>query len=62
MTDIKDEEASTDPMSLLARELDETRLPAFSRCEMWQFLLDIGWTNGSEAPPCRANLVVNNDK
>jgi hypothetical protein len=62
MTDIKDENTTTDSISLLARDLDEARVRAFIRREMWQFLLDIGWTTDPEPPLRRPGTVASDGK
>jgi hypothetical protein len=51
----KDDDAVTDPIVRLARDLDQTPVRAFIRNEMWQFFRHLGWVTRSRpaaAAPC----------
>jgi hypothetical protein len=37
----------------LPRDLDEARVKAFIRNEMWKFFLDLGWVTDLDPPPLR---------
>lgn len=54
----ENDETNIGSIGRLARDLDQNAVRAFIRAEMWQFLLDMGWTAGAEPPPLRQQETV----